>query len=477
MQGPIDYSLNVIDPISAGLAGFNMGRDRLAGEQAYRGEEQRQGFAATQADYAAQDQQQQNTLFEQGQQGRQMELDQLAQDRAKAEKFQADLGGLAARVKDGTATAADFTALTLEHPEFADELKGSFDGYSEDQRKGALYDMSRIGVAIKAGRTDLAKTMLEDRLEAQRATGMTEEAGMTEFALSLLETSPEAALATIGLGMQAMGASDEMAKVFGAGPERKVQSTVDIGSGVTVTIFSDGSKEVTDATGKVLIGPDATEAISAAEQRAVELKGQGAAATAGGRIDTEIAKGGEAEAEKQVGKVNAEAIKIAGERLATVSSTIRNYDDAISALDAGANTGAIAAKLPTLSAASTLLENAKLRLGLDVIASVTFGALSEGERNAAMATALPTGLPEAELREWIKTRQQAELKIARIQTEAINHFSQPGKSQRELQREWVKKYKAEVPGLTAFLEGGGSGSPPQTDQAEEDADFLKYGAP
>lgn len=477
MQGPIDYSLTGLDPMAAGLAGFNMGRDRLAQEQAYQGEEQRQGFAATQADYAAQDQQQKNTLFDQGQQDRQVMLDQQARDRAAAEAFQDDLAGLAGLVRDGKATARDFSTLAITHPEFADELKGSFDAYSEDQRKGSLFDMSRIGVAIKSGRTDLAKVMLEDRLAAQRASGMAEDAGMTEFALQLLETSPEAALTTIGLGMQAMGADDEMTKIFGAAPERKVQSTVDIGSGVTVTIFSDGSKEVTDATGKVLTGPDATTAITSAEQRAVELKGQGAAATAGGRIDTEIAKGGEAEAEKQVGKVNAEAIKIAGERLATVSSTIRNYDDALSALDAGASTGAIAAKLPTLSAASTLLENAKLRLGLDVIASVTFGALSEGERNAAMSTALPANLPEPELREWIKTRQQAELKIARIQTEAINHFSQPGKSQRELQREWVEKYKAEVPGLTAFLEGGNSGSQPQPEPADEDADFLKYGAP
>jgi hypothetical protein len=64
-----------------------------------------------------------------------------------------------------------------------------------------------------------------------------------------------------------------------------------------------------------------------------------------------------------------------------------------------------------------------------------------------MQTALPTNLSEAELYQWIKARQAAEAKIAAVQKKAIDHFSQPGKSQRELAREWVEMYSATIPGV------------------------------
>jgi len=49
---------------------------------------------------------------------------------------------------------------------------------------------------------------------------------------------------------------------------------------------------------------------------------------------------------------------------------------------------------------------------LNVVASVTFGALSEGELNLAMDVALPKGIsPEATV-EWIKDRMEAQQKLA-----------------------------------------------------------------
>ena len=48
--------------------------------------------------------------------------------------------------------------------------------------------------------------------------------------------------------------------------------------------------------------------------------------------------------------------------------------------------------MPSVTEASASLENAMNRMGLDVIGSVTFGALSEGEMRLAMDTAVPRGL-------------------------------------------------------------------------------------
>ncbi len=150
------------------------------------------------------------------------------------------------------------------------------------------------------------------------------------------------------------------------------------------------------------------------------------------RNDANIAGVGEIKSDEEAAKVNRASVKDAGDRLAVIASTLGNYNDAIAALDAGVETGIVAQNFPTQTQAGALLDNAKLRLGLDVIASVTFGALSEGERKAAMDTGLPTGLRPPELKAWIENRKAAALKIATIQKKAVAHFSQTGISQREL---------------------------------------------
>ena len=177
------------------------------------------------------------------------------------------------------------------------------------------------------------------------------------------------------------------------------------------------------------------------------------------RNDANIAGVGEIKSDEEAAKVNRASVKDAGDRLAVIASTLGNYNDAIAALDAGVETGIVAQNFPTQAGA--LLDNAKLRLGLDVIASVTFGALSEGERKAAMDTGLPTGLRPPELKAWIENRKAAALKIATIQKKAVAHFSQTGISQRELRASWIKKYADTVPGLTdapALATAGGSNS-------------------
>jgi superfamily I DNA and RNA helicase len=167
---------------------------------------------------------------------------------------------------------------------------------------------------------------------------------------------------------------DAAKSIFGEG--KTVQSTIPYENGTTVTVFTDGTKQVSDAAGNVLAGEEALAIIDAAQANEAEARGMNANAAQGGKLDAEIDKVGEVEAEKKAAANNQEIVKSANTALATISSTIRNYDDALAALDQGANTGIAAARLPVLTDAGALLENAKLRLGLDVIASVTFGALS-----------------------------------------------------------------------------------------------------
>jgi len=95
-----------------------------------------------------------------------------------------------------------------------------------------------------------------------------------------------------------------------------------------------------------------------------------------------------------------------------IQNDLRSYQQVLDALDQGANTGPIISRLPTLSAATAKLEQAATQLGLGVISSVTFGALSESELKLAMSTPLDTSLPPNELRQQVTEIMAARAKLA-----------------------------------------------------------------
>lgn len=110
-----------------------------------------------------------------------------------------------------------------------------------------------------------------------------------------------------------------------------------------------------------------------------------------------------------------ESVKVGREMFNSARATRQSiplYDEAIAALDNGANTGAIASIFPTIQSESKRLENIQNQLGLTVIQATTFGALSEKEMRLAMQVSIPTGLPEPELRKWLQEKKQAQIKAA-----------------------------------------------------------------
>lgn len=114
------------------------------------------------------------------------------------------------------------------------------------------------------------------------------------------------------------------------------------------------------------------------------------------------------------------------ERVTSINGNIRNIDLAIAALDGGAKTGAMQRFLPSIRAASVELDQLRNTLALDVIGSVTFGALSKGELDLAKETALPTGLDEPELRDWLTRRKEAQTKLLGYYQEQIEFLANGG---------------------------------------------------
>lgn len=109
-----------------------------------------------------------------------------------------------------------------------------------------------------------------------------------------------------------------------------------------------------------------------------------------------------------------------------IQGNIRNIDRAISALDRGANTGAVQRFLPSVTAASRELDQIRNELGLDVVGSTTFGALSESELDLALDTALPTGLDEADLKDFLLRKKEAQAKLMEYFQEQIDFLDQGG---------------------------------------------------
>ena len=121
-------------------------------------------------------------------------------------------------------------------------------------------------------------------------------------------------------------------------------------------------------------------------------------------------------------------------------------DEVIAELDRGATSGMIQSRLPAWSNATRRLRNVGDRLGIELIKGVTFGALSEAEMNLAMETALPIGLDEPELRQWVLDKRAAQDKLADELSSVVSYMQQGGTPGQWVLEQELKKGSAQSGG-------------------------------
>ena len=201
----------------------------------------------------------------------------------------------------------------------------------------------------------------------------------------------------------------------------EVQSTKILDGGVIVYAFKDGSSKVVNSIGEEVTGQARADAIRNAEELGI-------------RIQTERA-GGRAAATF--------AIQQSGEAFQNILSSRTNIANLREAkrliLEEGANTGFIVDNFPSWKASTVALDNVKNRLGLDVVGSVTFGALSASELDLALNTALPTNLNEADLVDWIDRKIVAQEKLQNYLYEQATFLADGDKTVGD----WLRKQKAD----------------------------------
>jgi hypothetical protein len=205
------------------------------------------------------------------------------------------------------------------------------------------------------------------------------------------------------LGLEAWVAKSKESGTLNSSTVQKVEI---LDNGLSMTVMKNGDVIVKDGANNVITGDAALDAIKKAQAFGVDLTGD---------------RAGQRRAKAVAATVATDAFK----NINIMRSNVVNLEEArrlvsIGVTEGGANTGPIVDLLPNLFAGSIALQQIQNVLGLNIIGSVTFGALSEGELKLALNTALPTNLNEPDLIDWIDRKIAAEQKLSEyIQEQAI----------------------------------------------------------
>lgn len=148
----------------------------------------------------------------------------------------------------------------------------------------------------------------------------------------------------------------------------------------------------------------------------------------------------EKEASKEAAKIAIKKSEEAFDKIAPIRQNISNYDEAMRLIDEGAETGVVAARLPSVKQASIELDNLQGKLGLDVIGNTTFGALSEAELRFALSTALPKNLEGPALKSWLQRKKASQQKLLAYTERAATFLGTPGNTLAD----WVSLQRSEA---------------------------------
>lgn len=311
-------------------------------------------------------------------------------------------------------TSANFEQLSILDPTRAGQVQANFQGLSDSRKKAYHEDLQDGLRALEAGDGDRFMGIMQDRLTAiDKLNG---DPTGTQFLMSKFS---QGAIPELIDGLRQ---AESAGIVSGYLPDtRKKEEKVAVPAGqaeweaLTSDLTSEQKKEATLI--KLGLSPRAVgSAIQTISDKGIEEQIGKSKATIRQRE-----KFGELTASRR-----SKVIDSGFNKIEKINSAIGNIDRAIGVLNAGAGVGAIEKFLPSFKAASVELDNIQKSMALDVIGATTFGALSEGELNLAKEVALPTGLDDPQLIEYLQKRKVAQEKLRAYYREQVNFLDQGG---------------------------------------------------
>ena len=369
VQVPFSYVQQVQSPAQAILQGYQAGQQM---------QEQRRQRAM--AEQAAQMQQQQAAQFQQA---------------------------FKAFATNPNKSARDYAQLIAMAPrEMVSSITSVYNAMTEEQQG---IEKRQAAELISAFKMDPQRGLeiLDTRIEAAKNAGNMQEVQALQAYRKAAEIDPEAVVEAVAL-QAGMAFGDDFLKQIPGLSEKRVQSSNILDDGTTVVVYTDGTTDVRNAQGVALEGEARAEAIREAQERGIEIQ----QARAGGR---------------ELAKISAQEGKKALDGARSAQGNIANLKEARRLVaEEGASTGVLQKYLPTFRDSTIALREVQRRLGLDVIGSVTFGALSEGELRLALETALPTDLSGPALIEYLDRKIAAQQKVAQEQQKLAEYLLRGG---------------------------------------------------
>lgn len=334
----------------------------------------------------------------------QQKIDAQQEAIKRAQETQGLIGVVQAGGADATEAA---NRLFQINPEMADQLFESMGATSSAQRE----DASRRAAAIQATPFDQREAIILEQAENLRAQGRNP--SDTESLIGQSEQDQNTALtitqAAALSAKERLGLDKGEAEPFALRTFRGLAESAGL------------SEDELASAARIQLGIDPRAVGSAEQTLAVDeqLKELVAEMRATLAERTKFAE--------RSGASRAATIDKGFESIKNIAKNVRNIDRAITALEGGAATGVIESNFfPSIREASVILDQIQGELALDVVGSVTFGALSKGELDLARATALPTNLQPAELISFLQNKKSAQEKLQQYYTDQIDFLDQGG---------------------------------------------------
>jgi hypothetical protein len=351
----------------------------------------------------------------------------------------------------GEALAGDQEALdelAIVAPELNKQVMAQLGARTEQQQKGLVYDFANALSMHEAGDQQGVLNSLDRRIATVEGAGRdaTQSRQMRDF----YAANPEQGGRALSQALLRMMNPAEFAKTLKPGGlegEAKVGAQEILEDGTIIQSTAKGPV-VFSPTGEKLKGQAAADAVKIARAEKVSNLRKAASGKKAATLEEEMRLKGKVEANVVSAKNAAEISTKAFERLENINTNIRNLDEGIQLLEDGAQTGVVEKMLPSIRRNSIKLDNLQGRLGLDVLHSTTFGALSAAELKFALSTALPTGLEPDALKDWMIQKRDAQEKLADYIEASAIFLGTPGNTVKDwmvLQREKRLERQGEQP--------------------------------
>ena len=343
---------------------------------------------------------QQGMQIQQMQRQREMQQQQEQQNAQFREAFQAF-------ATNPNKSITDYTNLLAIAPQnMVGNVKAMYEAMDEERQGVAKRQAAELISAFKMD-PQRGLEILDTRIEAAKNAGNMEELQALQAYRKTAEIDPEAVVEAVAL-QSGMAFGGEFLKQIPGLSEKRVQGQKVLDDGTTVIVYTDGTTEVRNAAGIALEGEARAQAIRDAQQFGIDVQRE----RAGGR---------------ELAKISAQEGKKALDGARSAQGNIANLKEARRLVaEEGASTGVLQKYLPTFRDSTIALREVQRRLGLDVIGSVTFGALSEGELRLALETALPTDLSGPALIEYLDRKITAQQKVAQEQQKLAEYLLRGG---------------------------------------------------